>query len=86
MNEAFPKGGVGGSDVWEKFPNNPVLFFEGFSYCTDMVPYHNKHDHIAEHAPTHIRKYTVHCLLVYCTRILVFHTRILVYLYTVLVY
>ena len=23
----FPKGGGGGSDVWEKFPNNPVIFF-----------------------------------------------------------
>ena len=24
----IPKRGGGGSDVWEKFPNNPVFFFE----------------------------------------------------------
>ena len=27
MDKGFPKGG-GGSDVWEKFPNNIVFFFE----------------------------------------------------------
>ena len=26
LNEGLPKGGRGGSDVWEKFPNNPVIF------------------------------------------------------------
>ena len=27
--EGFPKGGGGMSDVWEKFPNNPIKCFEG---------------------------------------------------------
>ena len=27
MDKGFPKGGGGGSDVWEKFPNNIVFFF-----------------------------------------------------------
>ena len=29
-NKAFPKGGDGGggSAIWEKFPNNPVIFFD----------------------------------------------------------
>ena len=26
-DKGFPKGGGGGSDVWEKFPNNIVFFF-----------------------------------------------------------
>ena len=29
-NKGFPKGGDGGSATWEKFPNNPVIFFESF--------------------------------------------------------
>ena len=34
LDKGFPKGGGGeGSDVWEKFPNNIVFFFES-------VPYH----------------------------------------------
>ena len=24
--KGFPKGGGGGSAIWEKFPNNPVIF------------------------------------------------------------
>ena len=28
MNKGFPKGGGGGSAIWEKFPNNTVIFFE----------------------------------------------------------
>ena len=34
MDQGFPKGGVGGSDVWEKFPNNIVFFFDGVPYIT----------------------------------------------------
>ena len=31
MDKGFPKGGGGGggADIWEKFPNNVVFFFEG---------------------------------------------------------
>ena len=36
-DEGFPKGGDGGgSDVWEKFPNNPVFFFEGVPYRLEI--------------------------------------------------
>ena len=28
LSEGLPKGGVG-SDIWEKFPNDPVTFFCG---------------------------------------------------------
>ena len=31
LNMGFPKGG-GGSDIWRKFPNNPIIFLESLSY------------------------------------------------------
>ena len=39
LNEGFPKGGGGGgSDVWEKFPNNIVLMYlRVFYICWDYV-------------------------------------------------
>ena len=45
MNEGFPKGGGGGvSDVWEKFPNNPVFFLRAslieFLNCPKDKCYH----------------------------------------------
>ena len=37
LNDGFPKWGGWGSDVWEKFPNNPVFFFEG-DFMTRISP------------------------------------------------
>ena len=41
LNKGFPKGGGGpggllggGSDVWEKFSNNPAFLFEGVPYLS----------------------------------------------------
>ena len=40
LNEGFPK--EGGSDVWEKFPNNPVKKVEGIPYSGLRFSRNNK--------------------------------------------
>ena len=47
MDKGFPKGG--GSDVWEKFPNNPVFFL--IAYLTiERLPF-SEQRHTAQRWP-----------------------------------
>ena len=56
MYKGFPKGG--GSDVWEKFPNNIVFFFESapyhFSFCGWAAVAHSIIHPISRHSAPHL--------------------------------